>query len=195
MNKIRMSQNTGKLKLLEIVEAILARELVILVLGILIYTSLFLFLDHLAVQNLILANFVIVYAIIKILYILFFTFKRFDRCLMLSNTFYDDLTSYSIIIGIMVVSFALDFLCINLCLPGSFLGTNMGSSLISDIFNFLYFSLVTFSTIGFGDIVPLKFHSRFLVSLEVIASFIMIVFVIANINNIRISKKYLGAKD
>lgn len=51
-------------------------------------------------------------------------------------------------------------------------------------FDFLYFSVVTFATIGYGDIVPMVAEAKLLVLFEISSSFIMITFVISNISRI-----------
>ena len=48
-------------------------------------------------------------------------------------------------------------------------------------FDFFYFSVVTFATIGYGDIVPIAAEAKLLVLFEIASSFIMITFVIANV--------------
>ena len=40
--------------------------------------------------------------------------------------------------------------------------------------SFIYFSVVTFSTLGFGDITPLKWYSEVLVIIEVLFGYVML---------------------
>ncbi|MEO6036897.1 MAG: ion channel, partial [Saprospiraceae bacterium] len=49
----------------------------------------------------------------------------------------------------------------------------------------LYFSLVTFTTTGFGDIVPTSNLARLPVSPEVIVGFASTIFVISNFSNFK----------
>ena len=55
---------------------------------------------------------------------------------------------------------------------------------LSFLFEFFYFSVVTFAAIGYGDIVPLTYPARILVIMEIAQSFVLIVFGLSNINNI-----------
>ncbi len=54
-----------------------------------------------------------------------------------------------------------------------------------------YFSLVTFSTVGFGDITPEAISVKIIVMMEIATSFFIIFFVIANYFNL----KNLSQKD
>ena len=51
-----------------------------------------------------------------------------------------------------------------------------------------YFSLITFSSVGYGDIVPISLPAKILVALEVALRFFVLVFGIANVNRIRVNK-------
>ncbi|MDX1721110.1 MAG: ion channel, partial [Salegentibacter mishustinae] len=53
-------------------------------------------------------------------------------------------------------------------------------------FEFFYYSLISFSTVGYGDFVPLSLSAKFLVILETILYFFVLVFGTANINRINI---------
>ncbi|MDW3212149.1 MAG: potassium channel family protein [Reichenbachiella sp.] len=84
----------------------------------------------------------------------------------------------------MVASFAVDYYCLMSCMPNSFLLAQAITDPLTLAFDFLYFSIVTFATIGYGDIVPLVWEAKLLVLLEIISSFIMITFVISNLRKI-----------
>ena len=49
-------------------------------------------------------------------------------------------------------------------------------------------STVTFSSVGFGDITPISSLAKFVVMLEIGLRFFVLVFGIANINQIRVNK-------
>jgi voltage-gated potassium channel len=46
--------------------------------------------------------------------------------------------------------------------------------------SFIYFSIITFLTVGYGDIIPLTNFSRLLVCIEVIFGFILIIYGISS---------------
>ncbi|MGE5389467.1 MAG: ion channel [Deltaproteobacteria bacterium] len=69
--------------------------------------------------------------------------------------------------------------------PHSFVGMHDGVSS-------LYFSLVTFATVGYGDIYPLSMVAKLLVMTEVMASMILLPLVIAITIAYIIKRKYQG---
>ena len=128
-----------------------------------------------------LAKLVLVISATKIVYILFYSISKLRVTLACCYSFNDILYVYTLILGILIVSFAADYYCLKSCMSESFLFTNQVDGSIAQAFDLLYFSIVTFATIGYGDIVPLTFEAKMLVIFEIISSFIMITFVISNI--------------
>ncbi len=57
------------------------------------------------------------------------------------------------------------------------------------LFEYFYLSVVTFASIGYGDLVPVTVPARLLVILEIGQSFVMVVFGLSNINNINTTIK------
>lgn len=51
-----------------------------------------------------------------------------------------------------------------------------------------YMSTITFSSVGYGDIVPMTIVAKLIVMLEVALRFFVLVFGIANINQIRVNQ-------
>ena len=82
----------------------------------------------------------------------------------------------------IIFSFALDFYCINHVLPGSLKGL-LSESRMEQFLECVYFSVVTFSTTGFGDITPNNLYTRGLVATEIMVAFTATIFVIANYTN------------
>lgn len=167
----------------QVFKALSAREIGLILLGLSLYLLMLLVIDH-SLYKPVLSNFVVFFSLVKILYILLFTFRNLTVCLAASHSFYNVVTAYGIIIGLLVVSFASDYFCLNTCLPEAFKETSGGLTLPESAFNFLYFSLVTFATIGYGDIVPIILKAKLLVMFEIITSFLMIVFVISNFDKL-----------
>jgi len=55
-----------------------------------------------------------------------------------------------------------------------FTNPSFSKELVTDFWSYLYFSFVTFTTLGFGDIVALNWCSKLIVTLEVIVGYIML---------------------
>ena len=111
---------------------------------------------------------VLILALLKVIYFLKATFKRLSE---INQIEFNDLVSrFGAIIVIIIISFALDYTCLSYCSTESFRGVDADLSFISRLFEFTYFSVVTFATIGYGDIIPATISSKFLVLLEIIFS-------------------------
>ncbi|MBP2002105.1 voltage-gated potassium channel [Paenibacillus shirakamiensis] len=72
----------------------------------------------------------------------------------------------------------------------SFKGSTIGDDLVNQGISFLYFSVVTFATVGFGDISPMDSTSRLVVVMEVFFSFVTIAYALSMIGVFRSIFKY-----
>ena len=178
---------TSKPVISSFLKKIIRYELPLLGAGIAVYAVLFYTIDH-HLHGPILSNFVVVFALFKVVYILLYTFKRLTVHLDECCSFYVIVAVYGIIIGLMIFSFAADYYCLQSCLPGAFSGLKSTLGLAETAFDFIYFSVVTFATIGFGDITPVLMKAKLLVIFEIATSFIMIFFVISNFDKIHTSQ-------
>ncbi|HBF40189.1 MAG TPA: hypothetical protein DDW50_23135 [Firmicutes bacterium] len=82
----------------------------------------------------------------------------------------------SVICGILF--FAINYFFIYQVNIQNFKG-NIGNDLFSQAISFIYFSFVTFSTLGYGDIVPNSIIARLFVIEEILYYFIIVFFVIS----------------
>ncbi|WP_068620080.1 potassium channel family protein [Paenibacillus tuaregi] len=67
----------------------------------------------------------------------------------------------------------------------SFLGDNIGKDLLSQLISFLYFSVATFATVGYGDIRPVDNTARLVVVMEVLFSFVTVAYALSMIGVFR----------
>lgn len=68
---------------------------------------------------------------------------------------------------LLAVIWAMLFTLVNVLMPGSFTG-EIGGSAHQQLIDFMYFSLVTLTSLGYGDIVPVGAMARALATLEVL---------------------------
>ena len=167
-----------------VLKALASREIVLIIGLLVVYNLLLWQLPH-HEYAWILSKIVVLFSILKVYYLLAFSIRRLRSCLDCCHSFYEILGIYALILGIMVISFAVDYYCLMSCMPNSFLLTQEVSSPFIMAFDFLYFSVVTFATIGYGDIVPIVTEAKLLVLFEILSSFIMITFVISSVGRIR----------
>ncbi|HRW74717.1 MAG: hypothetical protein H6568_04290 [Lewinellaceae bacterium] len=119
----------------------------------------------------------------KSFYFLAHNFRSVRLVKGIQRTYNTFLTLMSINILLILISFAIDFFTLYQIYPSSFTGILASSS--EDTFvEFLYFSLVTFTTTGFGDIVPRTNEARILISMEIVLAFISIIFIISNFGSL-----------
>ncbi len=126
----------------------------------------------------------------KMFFILRLTFTQLSKIIAQSHLLAHVLALFGLLIGLIVLSFATDYAASYLLDADSF-KTDLinGSPKYFVFFEFVYFSLITFSSVGFRDIVPTAYSAKSLVMLEVTLSFIVLFFGIANVNNMHIQKE------
>jgi hypothetical protein len=95
---------------------------------------------------------------------------------------------FGLLIGISILSFATDYTCLYQYEHSSFIGMpTYSDTYIYNMYHFIYFSVTTFSAVGYGDIAPISEIARFVVMLEIFLSFFVIVFGLANIKKIHLN--------
>lgn len=71
----------------------------------------------------------------------------------------------------------------------SFQGEGLGQDLLSQLITFLYFSVATFTTVGYGDVAPVDNTSRLVVVMQISFSFITVAYALSMLGLFR---KILG---
>lgn len=134
--------------------------------------------------------FILVFALLKTTLIALATFKNLSKLVKNCYSFERLFLVFGLIISVTIISFAIDYSCLFEYNELAFSGILKGpSSYLEKLPNFIYFSVTTFATVGFGDIVPVSGIARVLVLLEIFLSFLIIVFALTNINKIHINEK------
>lgn len=114
--------------------------------------------------------------------------------ILVENVFGSRRISTDIIVGsiciyfLMCILWAFLYMLVALTFPNSF---NIDSSLISfqNMNDFIYYSIVTITTLGYGDILPLSRPARTLAALEAIVGQIYLTVLIARIVGIHLSQR------
>ena len=84
--------------------------------------------------------------------------------------------------------FAFIYLSLDLMLPGAFNYVGQEVDVLSNIRDHIYFSYVTMSTLGYGDIVPLLPLTKLIAMIEAIAGQVYLVVMVAMLVGVHISK-------
>ena len=128
-------------------------------------------------------------AFVKTIFIVRLTFLQLSKIIGESHQLTHVLTLFAVLIILITLSFSADYLALYGLNSENFKSaTSINGSFLLEFFEFTYFSLITFSSVGFGDIVPLTISGKLLVIMEVFLSFFVLVFGIANINRIHVDK-------
>ena len=110
---------------------------------------------------------------------------------------------YGAICGYLLIgiTWALIYSAIETARPGSFIFNNGIDVINHELFSyrfhfsyFMYYSFVTLSTLGYGDIAPLNTPARVFSSLEAIMGQLYVAVLIARLVGLHISHTYLGDK-
>lgn len=157
------------------------------ILGIgLLYVGLMTVIDH---QSFPFPTFILILAITKTIIIASNTLKQLSKLIKICHSLERLLLVFGLLIGISILSFATDYTCLYQFEYSTFEGVPVNSdTYIFNLFHFIYFSVITFSTVGYGDIAPVSEVARFLVILEIFLSFFIVVFALANIKKIHINE-------
>ena len=132
---------------------------------------------------------IVVLASIKTFFIVRLTFIQLSKIIGESHKLSHVLTLFGVLVLLIVLSFSFDYQALYITDGGSFKTSLTGNcSFFRQFFEFLYFSLITSSSVGFGDIVPISVSGKIMVMMEVFLSFFVLVFGIANINRIHVDK-------
>lgn len=128
-------------------------------------------------------------ALAKTIVITVTTLKHLSKLIKICHSVNQLLWVFGLILIISVFSFATDYTCLYQFDHMAFEGIAVhSSSYIYNLYHFFYFSVITFSTVGYGDIAPISEVARFVVMLEIFLSFLLIVFALANIKKIHLNE-------
>lgn len=159
----------------------------VIVLGIaLLYIILMSMIDH---SKLPFHIIIAVAALGKTMLIMVTTLKQLSKLMKICHSLERLLWVFGLILTISIFSFATDYTCLFQFSHTTFEGVpDYSNSYIYNLYHFFYFSVITFSTVGYGDITPVSEIAKFIVMLEIFLSFFLIVFALANIKKIHINE-------
>jgi len=128
-------------------------------------------------------------ALVKTIIITMTTLKQLSKLIKICHSLERLLWVFGLIVVIIIFSFATDYTCLFQFNHLSFDGIpEYSNTYIYNLYHFFYFSVITFSTVGFGDITPVSDIAKFVIMLEIFLSFFIIVFAIANIKKIHLNE-------
>ncbi len=125
------------------------------------------------------AGILVFFSITKIYLLVSHTFKKLDMLSENDHSFNHMLLLLGAIITIIVISFAIDYLCVSDIYEAAFSGIQPDQSFASRFADLLYFSVVTFTSVGYGDIAPVAPVAKLITVFEMMSAFVVIIFIIS----------------
>ena len=120
------------------------------------------------------------FSIIKSGYFVWIGFRKIVFFSKMNISYYNFLAFIGISISLIVISFAVDYLCLYQIDHSSFSGIDQALSWYELCFKFYFFSVLVFSNVGIATVVPSSIASEFLMMIEAILSFITIILVLSD---------------
>jgi uncharacterized membrane protein len=127
----------------------------------------------------------IIIALLKSIFFIIQNFKKIRESNQENIVYYKFLIFMGVNITLLIISFAIDFYSLYEVAPESFTGISPNTPLANKLFEFSYYSVLNMTNFGFGAIMPLTLTAKILTALEVILSFIAIIFVLSDFMSLR----------
>jgi hypothetical protein len=121
----------------------------------------------------------------KSVYFIEHSFRKIEEASVKNITYNKFLIIIMTNILLIVVSFAVDYCCIQKIDPRSFSGFDTNQSVGGVIFDLSYFSMLSFTSVAYGDIVPVSKAAKLLTLLEVGVAYITTIIIISNFVQIK----------
>jgi len=88
-------------------------------------------------------------------------------------------------IMIIIVSFGVDFFCLNQVDSSHFSGLPQDASQLRLIFEFVYLSMLGFNNLGFYDVIPVSVAAKSLVMIEIMIYYFSIILILSDFVSLR----------
>ncbi|NJJ41166.1 ion channel [Paenibacillus apii] len=137
-----------------------------------------------------LRSLIVLFCLVSVIFFLIFIFQEIKESNRREVKIRSTLARISIATMTCILFFTIVYTSIyKLFGQSSFRGEGIGNDLITQLVSFLYFSVATFTTVGYGDIAPIDNTSRLVVIMEIGFSFITVYYALAMLGLFR---KILG---
>jgi len=162
------------------------REAILKLFGIFFLCFLVLFTTHFDLFGSSIAKFLIVsFATLKSLLFVYQNFKKIKESKMERDVYFNYLIFLGGNIILVIISFAMDFFTLYEVNNASFQGIPSEFSLGEKVFEFFFYSILNMTNFGFGEVIPVTLAAKTITSLEVILSFVAIIFVLSDFMSLR----------
>jgi hypothetical protein len=137
---------------------------------------------------------VVLLACCKVAYILYSTYKKILEAVQNNILYHSFLLFVLANMTLAISSFAADYWNIYAIAHTHFQGIDENFVIFEQIFECLYFSMLTYSYFGYGEIMPMTIPSKILVMMEVGLAFLTMIFVLADFIGLKESLREISKK-
>lgn len=116
-------------------------------------------------------------------YYVLYSLEKVTESYVKEKSFNWFLMQMTLVMGFVVLSFALDYSILYQNDNTSF--KLLETSMLASVLEFFWYSFFVFTTLGFGEIVPQSSMAKLITSIEVVISFITIIYIVSNFQNIQ----------
>jgi len=163
------------------IQNILFQHLVILGIGMALF-----YLERFEIANLFWEKFIlIVIALAKCFYFVEHSFRKIEEASVNDISYNRFIVIILTNVLLIVISFAVDYACLELIQAQSFKGLDLSGGFWGRLFEFSYFSITSFTTVAYGDILPATKAARTLTVLEVAVAYLTTIIIISNFVQIK----------
>jgi len=134
----------------------------------------------------------LVMALIKSLFFVWQGFRKIKESAHQEAAYYQYLLFIGVNIVLMIVSFGFDFFALGMADKACFLSVTPPQSAAYWLFDCLYMSLLNMTNFGYGSVQPIGITAKCLTALEIILSFVAIIFVLSDFMSLRESLAQKG---
>ncbi|GAA0852028.1 potassium channel family protein [Paenibacillus glucanolyticus] len=129
---------------------------------------------------------ILLFALCSVIFYVLYIFDKIADSVHQHVDMKTTLVRISMAAGMCILFFTLVYMSIYKLFGGvSFEGVNIGQDLLSQFITFLYFSMATFVTVGYGDVAAVDNTSRLVVVLEIAFSFITVAYALSMLGTLR----------
>lgn len=123
---------------------------------------------------------IVILAALKSAYYVYFSYKKILEASRHEVMYHDFMLFMMVNISLVIFSFGLDYFCLNQVNPLNFVGIEKHLNTYELVFETWYFSVLNFSFFGYGQIMPTTIPGKLIIVMEVIMSFVTLVFILSD---------------
>jgi len=124
--------------------------------------------------------FIVALSVIKSAYYVFFSYKKIMEASAKEVMYHDFMLFMMVNMSMVIFSFGVDYFCLNQVDAANFIGIESHLNIPELIFETWYFSVLNFSFFGYGVIMPTTIPGKLIIVLEVVMSFVTLVFILSD---------------